>query len=100
MEDFLKTFAQVAQVLSVAHEASIKDFYDLEKIQEGSLQNKVKTFKALFAEGLFVYAISSHSKNSLPSARAQLSQIAGENIRECDVQVSLLRRARELTAET
>lgn len=77
----------------------VMEYYNLEKIVDVSLEKRVKAVKSLFAEGLFLYAHTSLSKASLPGARAQLSQIAGEKINESDIQVSLPNRARELVSE-
>ena len=100
IDEYLKMFATTAKVLSGVHSEAIQEYYNIEKIVEGSLTNKMKIFKALFAEGLFLYAHSSRSKNSLPGTRAQLSLIAGEVVAESDVQPSLLARAQELAAES
>jgi len=97
--DYLKQFHGAAEILSNVHVECIAEYYNLEKIVDGSLEKRMKAMKALFAEGLFLYAHTSLSKASLPGARAQLSQIAGEKINESDIQISLLKRARELVAD-
>lgn len=97
--EFLKTFQPVAKALAEIHGDAIQSFDSLETVLESDAEDKLQKFRALFAEGIFLFAHCSVSQRALPAARNQLSQIAGEKIPETYVQIALLERARELTRE-
>ena len=101
VEQFLKAFqatAQVMQKTSVQVQVDGTDIFEkLKDMTSVGTQRKLKIFRALFCEGLMLYAITSKSKTSLASIRAQQALIAGEQIESGDVQPALLQKCAELT---
>lgn len=61
-------------------------------------EQKVKSYRLLYGEGLFHFGHTSKSTTALPGVSAIISLIAGQKIHEADVQPALLKRARVLTA--
>lgn len=79
-EEFLSMFAALSKVLSTVHQAEIREYNNFDRFLD-DLKVEIKCYRALFAEGLFLFAHTSLSDHGLAGARAQLSQIAGENIK-------------------
>lgn len=63
-----------------------------------SFEQKVKTYRLLYGEGLFHFGHSSKSGVAIPGLTVILNLIAGQKISEADVQPALLKRARSITA--
>ena len=107
IEDFIKSHQAIASVIkqwqteAEAPEdglpAAMAAWDNLVKISTGSLAEKAKVFRALFAEGLMFYAATAKTQKSINSVRSQLALIAGEQVDRGHIHPALLKRAEELT---
>lgn len=75
----------------------MQPFERMKELSSTGLNRKIQGFRALFCEGLIVYAAQSKVKNSIVSVRAQLALIAGEQIERKDIHPVLLEKAEDLT---
>ena len=93
---FPKQFTPLVRLLHGLDAASVPLWGTFEK-SIVSLHESLKCFRAVFCEGLVVYAALSNSlsKGVTASLRAQEALIAGEMIDESAVQPALLSKLRE-----